>query len=82
MPTLKEAIESKKIIIGKERTLKLLRKGSLQHVYIASNCPKNVKGDVSHYSNLFNIPISQLKENNEELGILCKKPFAISIIAV
>ncbi len=82
MQTLKEAIESKKIIIGKERTLKLLRKGSLQQVYIASNCPKNVKEDVSHYSKLFDIPISQLKENNEELGILCKKPFAISIIAV
>ncbi|HLC63211.1 MAG TPA: ribosomal L7Ae/L30e/S12e/Gadd45 family protein [Candidatus Nanoarchaeia archaeon] len=80
--TLKEAIAGNKVIIGKERTFKLLRKGLLTHIYLSSNCPKEVKEDVKHYAKLFSIEISELKENNEELGIMCKKPFAISVIAI
>ena len=79
---LKEAIAQEKIIIGKERTLKLLRTGSLTHVFLSSNCPQKLKADIAHYSKLFNIPVSELKEGNEELGILCKKPFSISMLSV
>lgn len=80
MKELKEAIEQRKIIIGKERTLKLLKRGQLSQVIISKNCAKEVKEDIQHYTKLFNIKCAQSSQSNEELGVLCKKPFAISVL--
>ena len=49
-------------------------------VYLASNCPQVVKEDVKHYANLYNIKVIEAKENNEELGVICKKHFSISVL--
>lgn len=81
MKELKEAIQQGKLIVGKERTLKLLKKGRLSHVIISKNCPQQVKEDIQHYARLFNIPCTQSSQSNEELRVLCKKPFAISVLS-
>lgn len=80
MKELKEAIQQGNIIIGKERTLKLLKKGRLSHVILAKNCSKDVREDIQHYAKLFNLECTQSTQSNEELGVLCKKPFAISVL--
>ena len=82
MKDLKEALKENKVIIGTDRTLKLLKLSKLKRVYISSNCPGDVKSDIEHYSKLNNIPMINLKENNEELGALCKKPFFISVLGI
>ena len=81
MKELREALKQKnKVIIGTEKTLKLLKKGQLTIVYMSSNCPNHVKQDVEHYAKLHEIKIIKLNESNEELGVICKKPFSISIL--
>ena len=81
MKELREALKQKnKVIIGTEKTLKLLKKGQLTIVYMSSNCPGHVKQDVEHYAKLHEIKIIKLNESNEELGVICKKPFSISIL--
>lgn len=83
MKDLREAIKiGKNLIIGTQRTLKKLKMGELKKVYVSSNCPKNVLDDVEHYTKIYNIPLIKLNESNEELGILCKKPFFISILSL
>ena len=82
MKDLTEALKEKKTIIGAKRTLKFLKLGKLKKVYIASNCPKDIKDDIAHYGKMSNIEIINLKENNEELGILCKKSFFISVLGI
>lgn len=81
MKELKEALKQKnKVIIGTEKTLKLLKKGQLTSIYLSSNCPSHVKQDVEHYAKLHEIKVIMLKQSNEELGVMCKKPFSISIL--
>jgi len=83
MKDLKEAVkEGKGLVIGTQRTLKKLKMGELKKVYASSNCPKDVLDDLEHYSKLHNIPLVVLKENNEELGVICKKPFFISVLSL
>ncbi|MBS3135041.1 ribosomal L7Ae/L30e/S12e/Gadd45 family protein [Candidatus Woesearchaeota archaeon] len=83
MKDLKEAVkEGKGLVIGTQRTLKKLKMGELKKVYVSSNCPKDVLDDLEHYSKLHNIPLVVLKENNEELGVICKKPFFISVLSL
>lgn len=80
MKELKEAIQQGKLVIGKERTLKLLKKKKLGQIVIAKNCPHHIREDLQHYAKLFSIPCTQSTQSNEELGVLCKKPFAISVL--
>jgi len=83
MKYLKEAIkEGKGLIFGTHRTLKKLKMGEIKKVYVSSNCPEEVLGDLEHYSKIHNIPLVKLKENNEELGIICKKSFHISVLSL
>ena len=81
MKELKEAVKEKKLIIGTDRTIKNLKMHKVKKVYIASNCKKDIEEDIQHYCKLYNINLTKVKENNEELGVICKKPFSISVLS-
>ena len=80
MEDLKKALQENKVIIGKDRVLKKLRIGKLERVYLASNCPLQMKEDIKHFAKINNIKVVEAKENNEQLGIICKKQFSISVL--
>lgn len=79
---IKKALEDKKIIIGTERTLKALKKDHLRTVYITKNCPSDVKEDITCYSKLAQVETVHLEQPNDELGVLCRKPFSVSVVCV
>lgn len=80
MKELKQALKEKKVIIGAGRVLRMLKNEKLTHVYLAKNCPDNIREDVKHYAKLFNVKVVELGESNEELGVICKKSFFISVL--
>lgn len=80
MENLKKLIKENKIIIGTNKVMKNLKLGRLKEIYLASNCPKYVLEDIKHYSKLNNVKVNELKEDNEQLGTICKKPFSISVL--
>ena len=71
-----------KLVIGKEETVKLLRQGKAQKIFLASNCDPQVKDDIGQYCKLGNIECVELSQSNDEIGVLCRKPFAISVVGV
>jgi len=79
---IKEAIKNDKLIIGTKRTVKALRKEELAKVYLANNCPEVLEDDINHFSSFDNVPVEKLTINCDELGVLCKKPFLVSVVAV
>ena len=79
---IKKLIKEEKIIIGSERTLKSLKLGKIGKVLLSSNCPASVEKSVLHYSALSGAEAVKLKYANEELGVICKKPFSISMMGV
>jgi len=79
---IRKALKEKKIIIGTENTLKNLKLGKLEKVYITKNCPEGKKKNINYYSKLGKVKVVNLKYTNEELGIICKKPFSISIASL
>jgi len=78
---IKKLIENKKAIVGTKRTIKNLKLGKLSRVYITVNCPENVKKDLEYYSKLAKVPVVELNYPNDELGILCKKSYSISVLS-
>ena len=77
---LKDAIQDKNLIIGTGRIIKSLRAGKLKKVFLSKNCPLGIKNDIRHYAKLGKIDIFELSISNEEIGVMCKKPFSISVL--
>ena len=64
------------------KVLKELKTKTLIKVLLAKNCPPKLKEDVNYYAQLADIPVVELGQTNEELGVLCKKNFFISIVGI
>lgn len=71
---------SKKLVFGTERNLKLLKNNRLKRIYVASNCKDDVRKDIKHYGNY--IEVIELEITNKDAGVVCKKPFSISVIGL
>ena len=72
---IKKLIKEEKIIIR-------LKLGKIGKVLLSANCPASVEKSVLHYSALSEAEPIKLKYANDELGVICKKPFSISMIGV
>ncbi len=79
---IRKLVKQKSIIIGTDRTLKNLKLGKIKTVYLSSNCSEKAKETIDHYAKLSKTSIIKLKYPNDELGILCKKSFYISVLSV
>ncbi len=79
---LKKLLKTKRMIIGTDKTIKILRFGNAQKVFISSNCPAHVQKDITYYATLADVHVVQLKYPNDELGTLCKKPYPVSVLSV
>ena len=78
---LKKMLKSGNVIIGTEKTLKSLRLGKVEKVLLSSNCPAKVERDISYYAGMSGTESYKLDYPNDELGVICKKPFSISVLA-
>lgn len=79
---IRKLLGSEKLIMGAERTIKALRAGTLAKVYLANNVEEETLDDIEQFSNIAGVEIIETGMPNDELGVLCKKPFSISVLGV
>ncbi len=79
---LKKMLNSGSMIIGTERAVKGLKSGKVQKVLVSANCPARVEKDIAHYAALSGAEVHKLEYPNDEVGVICKKPFSISVLAL
>lgn len=79
---LKAKAQKKEVIVGLATVVKGLQQGKLVKVFLASNSPAKMKEDLVRYATLAHIPVHELSQNNEELGVLCKKNFMVSVVGL
>lgn len=75
-------IQEGKAIVGAERVLKELKAKRLSKVFLSCNCQQKVKDDIYYYAQLASVPVLELGQTNEELGVLCKKNFFVSVAGI
>lgn len=78
----KKLLKSKLVVIGTERTIKSLKRGNIEKVFLSSNCPTNVEKDLGYYASLSKADVIRLQYPNDEIGVICKKPFSISVLSI
>ncbi len=79
---IKKSLETKKAVIGTDKVIKNLKLGKLKQVFLTSNTPEEIKQTIKHYAKANKTKVVQLRQPNEELGTICKKPFAISVLGI
>ena len=79
---LRKHVQGSKFVMGTDVVMKHLKHSRLAKVFVASNCPDKMKGDIRHYCSVAGCELVELAVPNDELGVMCKKPFSIAVVGV
>lgn len=78
---IKKLLETGKLVFGADQALKLLRTHKAGKIWMSKNVSADALGDIKNLAALDSVDVVELPQSNEELGTLCRKPFAISVIS-
>ena len=76
---LREELKKKKPFLGLEVALKKIRSGKVSRVYVSSN--SHSKDKLVRLGKAMGVEVVLLQELSKDLGIICKKPFSVSVIS-
>ncbi|MBW2963880.1 ribosomal L7Ae/L30e/S12e/Gadd45 family protein [Candidatus Woesearchaeota archaeon] len=79
---IKKNLKEGKLVLGADETLKGVRTGKFAKVYLAANCPSELKDDIDHYASMSGLEVVDTGVQNDELGDICKKPFSIAVMGL
>ena len=76
--SLRVAIDSGKVSVGANESIKAITSGSAKLVILSSNCLEETAAAAKNGE----APVYSFDGNNSILGAACGKPFPVSIIAI
>jgi len=79
---IKRALETGKVKLGSDTTIKLLANKACKAVIFSKDAPELIKLDILNLSKLSGIPAYELPMTSKELGITCGKPFTVASLAI
>ena len=78
---IKKLVKEEKLVVGTNATLDNLKNGKAKKIWLASNVSQETKADIMHYAELAKVEVNTLDVPNDELGVVCKKQFSVSVIS-
>jgi len=75
-------VKTGKVLFGVNNAVKNAKLGRGKLIIVASNCPRNIMDDITHYANLSGVPVVIYKGSSIDLGVVCGKPFMISAMTI
>ncbi|MBN1386218.1 ribosomal L7Ae/L30e/S12e/Gadd45 family protein [Candidatus Woesearchaeota archaeon] len=79
---LLKMMESGKAIMGTEKTIKSIKLGRIDRVLVASNAADSTLSELKRYQGISEFRIEKVDATNDELGAMCKRRHAISVLGV
>jgi len=79
---IRTAVDTGKVSLGIDGSLKRALAADAKLIVVASNCPVERKADLQHYAKLSGVPCVDFVGTSVELGIVCGKPFPVSALSV
>jgi len=75
-------VKTGKVQFGANKAVENAKLGRAKLIVLASNCPRIMVEDVTHYGRLSSVPVVIYKGTSIDLGAVCGKPFAVSALTV
>ena len=79
---LRKLIEDKKVTIGASASTRALKSGALKKLVLASNAPSEQRDSFLRAAGIAGVEVETLSVPNDTLGVMCKKPFSISVLGI
>jgi large subunit ribosomal protein L30e len=79
---IRVAVDSGNVTLGSDKSIKNLKLGKGKLIIVASNCPKDIREDITYFSRLSNIPFYIYEGTSVELGSICGKPFTVTSLII
>lgn len=79
---IQTAIKSNRIIVGYKESINFVKTNSPKLIVLAKNVPKNIKKEIDRNAKISNSKIEIFDGNSSNLGIICGKPFPVSILII
>ena len=79
---IRRAMETGKVVLGYRESERSLMNGRAKLIILASNAPKEEAYRIQYLSKVGDVPLYSFEGTTIELGQVCGKPFAVSVLAV
>jgi ribosomal protein L30E len=79
---VRKLLAAKTLLIGERTVTKNLLQGTLRKVFLAKNCKADIRREVERAKTVSGVAVAVLDMTNEELGVVCKRPYAVSLLGV
>jgi large subunit ribosomal protein L30e len=79
---IKESLKENKIILGFNTVMKFLKVDHPELIVCANNIPEDRKKMIKHNAQISNVEIKEYPNDSVNLGLLCGKPFPVSVLAI
>lgn len=79
---IRSLLEKDKLIIGHNEVREALKQQAVSQVLVASNAEAARAAAIEDYCSMVSVDCVELEMRNDALGTTCRKPFAISFLAV
>ncbi|MEM2440637.1 MAG: 50S ribosomal protein L30e [Candidatus Bathyarchaeia archaeon] len=76
------AVKTGKVYFGANTAIKSAKTGKAKMIIVASNCPKEIRGDLEYYCKLSGIPLIVYRGTSVDLAMVCGKPFVVSALTI
>jgi len=75
-------VKSGRAFYGVNQSANAVEAGRAVALIISDNCPEETRKELEKHATLSSIPIIDYPGSSRDLGIACRKPFAVSVLAV
>ncbi|MBI4009902.1 MAG: 50S ribosomal protein L30e [Candidatus Aenigmarchaeota archaeon] len=79
---IQTALKTDNAILGYRRSIRFIKLNQAKLIVMASNAPDKIKNEIEHISKLSNSKFELFSGNSKDLGILCGRPFPVSVLTI
>jgi large subunit ribosomal protein L30e len=80
--TIQEAVKKGRVVLGYKESVKIIKSGKPNMVIIANNLPDVMKKEIEYNAKLAKIKIEVFDGSSKDLGVVCGKPFPVTILTI
>jgi large subunit ribosomal protein L30e len=70
------------IILGYRQSRKFIKLNKAKMVVVANNIPEKMRKEIEHNAKVAGIKLEVFDKGSKELGILCGKPYPVSVLVI
>ena len=79
---IQSVVKSGRAFYGAYQAEKTVKSGRAVALVMSKNCPGEWKNKLERYAALSSIPVIHYPGSSRDLGVACRKPFAVSALAI